>query len=138
MSKFLHQANEFFTACEAGKGWAATSSYCTSGAVFSSEALPDIKTVEDYTNWMKGLIENITPDGRYELHSTTYNETTVTYYATFFGTHTLPGGPVPPSDPPKKCSSDYVYIIEFNDEGKIAKMSKVWNNLNAFKQFGWA
>jgi len=87
---------------------------------------------------MKGLIDNITPDGRYKLHSVTSNDTTVSFFATFYGTHTGAGGPMPPATPPKSCVSDYVYIVEFNAAGKICKMSKVWNNLNAFKQFGWA
>jgi len=66
----------------------------------------------------------------------TSNDTQVSFYATFEGTHTLPGGPVPPTN--KSIKSDYVYIVTFDPQGKITNMSKVWNNLLAFKQFGWS
>jgi len=136
MASFLTSANAFFKACETGKGWAVCSAFATADAAFSSEALPDIKTLQAYTDWMKGLVDGIAPDSRYTLHSVTSNDTQVSFYATFEGTHTLPGGPVPPTN--KSVKSDYVYIVTFDPQGKITNMSKVWNNLLAFKQFGWS
>jgi hypothetical protein len=51
---------------------------------------------------MKGLVNGIMPDAKYELYSQTHNAHTYVFCAKFIGTHTLPGGPVAPSDPPKK------------------------------------
>ena len=44
--------------------------FCTPDATFSAQAEPleDIHTLEQYTDWMKGLL-TILPDGRYELKS---------------------------------------------------------------------
>jgi len=33
-----------------------------------------MKTLKEYTEWMKGLIQNIAPDGKYHLISETSNE----------------------------------------------------------------
>ena len=55
------------------------------------------------------------PDAKYEVISATHSADTYVFCAKFFGTHTLPGGPVPPSDPPKKTACDYAYIIWFNN-----------------------
>lgn len=42
-----------------------------------------------------------------------------------------------PSEPPKKTSCDYVYIVWYDAEGKVTKMRKIWDQLTAFKQLGW-
>jgi hypothetical protein len=70
MSSITETAKAFFAACEAGKGWEACRSYCTSDATFSAQAEPlaEIKTLRDYTEWMKGLLETLT-DGTYDLKS---------------------------------------------------------------------
>jgi hypothetical protein len=59
MSSITETAKSFFAACEAGKGWEACRNYCTSDATFSAQAEPlaEIKTLKDYTEWMKGLLE---------------------------------------------------------------------------------
>ncbi len=99
MSSITETARAFFTACEEGKGWDACSAYCTPQATFSaqSEALADVKTVAQYTEWMKGILTVLT-DGRYELKSfaTDSDRNNVCAYATFIGTH-LAGGPVDPT-----------------------------------------
>jgi predicted ester cyclase len=93
-------AGEFFEACEAGKGWAGCQEYCTTGATFSAQAEPlaDTRTLQQYTDWMKGLLTFI-PDGRYELKSFATDEErkSVCAYGIFSGTHTGPGGPCPPT-----------------------------------------
>lgn len=86
---------------------------------------------------MKGLIDNIAPDGAWKLISCTSNDHQVVYCATFTGTHSKDGGPVKPSDPPKKTTCDYTYIINFNKEGKIDHMIKIWDQLTAFLHWGW-
>ncbi len=61
-------AQQFFEACEAGKGWEACQAYCTPNASFSAQAEPlaGIHTLREYADWMKGLLSCM-PDGRYEL-----------------------------------------------------------------------
>ncbi len=130
-------AEAFFDACETGKGWEACGEYCTPNATFSAQAEPllDVTTLAQYTNWMKGIL-SVLPDGHYELRSfaTDYARNNVAAYAVFHGTHTGQGGPVPPTG--RRLSTDYVYVMQFED-GKIAHMTKVWNAGLALKELGW-
>jgi len=131
-------AKGFFDACETGKGWAGCSAYCHPGAGFSSQAEPlaDVHTVEGYTEWMKGLLV-IVPDGSYVVKSfaTDHERGHVCAYGVFSGTHSGPGGPVPPTG--KRASADYVYAMEFED-GKISHMTKIWNAGWTLRELGWA
>lgn len=63
-------ARQFFEACEAGKGWEAFKAFCTDEASFSAQAEPlaDLRTLQQYADWMKGLMQMM-PDGRYEIRS---------------------------------------------------------------------
>jgi len=135
MAAFLAQANSFFEACETGKGSAVCSQFYVPGATFACNAIPDITTLDGYTDWMKGLFGFI-PNARYVLDATTSNESSVVFVATFYGTHSGEGGPCPPTG--KSMASPYVYWLTFNGDGKITKMVKVWNGPDAFKQVGWA
>jgi predicted ester cyclase len=105
-------AQAFFDACETGKGWEACRAYCTPNATFSAQAEPllDVKTLAQYTDWMKGML-TVLPDGRYEVKSfaTDNARNNVAAYGVFYGTHTGQGGPVPPTG--RKISTDYVYIM---------------------------
>jgi predicted ester cyclase len=131
-------ATEFFEACETGKGWEGCSQYCHSDATFSaqSDALSDVKTLEAYTNWMKGLLLMV-PDGRYEIRAFNVDErgNNATAYAVFRGTHTGEDGPIPPTG--KSVESDYVYVMDF-DGDRIRHMTKIWNDGFAVRQLGWA
>ena len=137
MPSMTETARAFFTACEEGKGWDVCSAYCTPGATFAAQAEPlaDVKTVQDYTEWMKGLLTVLT-DGTYEVKSfaTDTERNNVCAYAVFTGTH-LAGGPCPPTG--KTTKTDYVYVMEFQD-GKIGHMTKIWNPTPALKELGWA
>lgn len=66
----LELARAFFDACETGKGWEVCQQFCTPDATFSAqaEALENVHTLEQYCDWMKGLL-TILPDGHYELKS---------------------------------------------------------------------
>ena len=90
-------ARDFFTACESGKGWEGCRQYCKPDATFSAQAEPlaDVRTLQQYADWMKGLLAFM-PDGRYELKSFATDEArkNVSAYAVFLGTHTGQGGPV--------------------------------------------
>ncbi len=131
-------ARSFFDACETGKGWAGCKAWCHDGATFScqSDALADVKTLEGYTEWTKGLLTPL-PDGRYELKAfaTDPERHSVTAFAVFHGTHKADGGPVPPTG--KSVSTDYVYVMEF-DSGKIRRMTKIWNDAQSLRALGWA
>lgn len=137
MSSIEANAQQFFEACEAGKGWAACKAFCTDGATFSAQAEPlaGVRTLEQYADWMKGLMQML-PDGRYEVRSfaTDAKRNVVTAYAIFSGTHTGAGGPPPTG---KSTRSDYVYSMEF-DGPKIRHMTKIWNAGWAMKELGWA
>lgn len=138
MPSIRETARKFFEACETGKGWAECERYCHSGATFSCQAaaLAEIKTLEAYTEWMKGLLTPV-PDGRYELRSFAADDSgsSVLAYAVFHGTHSGQGGPVPPTG--KKVAADYVYAMDF-DGDRIRHMTKIWNDGWSLKQLGWA
>jgi hypothetical protein len=97
MASITAVANDFFAACETGKGWEVCKTYCTPNATFAAQAEPlaKIKTLAEYADWMKGLMM-IMPDGSYDLKSfaTDTKRNNVAAYAVFSGTHTGPGGHV--------------------------------------------
>ena len=130
-------AEAFFDACETGKGWEVCSAYCTPNATFSAQAEPllDVKTLAQYTEWMKGIMQ-VLPDARYEVKSfaTDSARNNVAAYAIFSGTHSGEGGPVAPTG--RSVSTDYVYVMQFQGD-KIAHLTKIWNAGLALKELGW-
>ena len=131
-------ARAFFDAVDTGQGWETCSAYCHPGATFAgqADALSEINTLADYAEWMKGMM-SVVPDGHYEMKSFAADPErgNVTAYAIFNATHTGEGGPVPPTG--KSASSDYVYVMQFED-GKIRHMTKIWNAGWAMNELGWA
>jgi predicted ester cyclase len=138
MASMKETAEKFFEACETGKGWAGCQQYCHPNATFSAQvgALEGVKTLEGYTDWMKGLFTPC-PDGSYEVRSFAVDEgrKNVAAYGVFRATHTGPGGPVPPTG--KKVEADYVYVMQF-DGDRIKHLTKIWNDAISLKQLGWA
>jgi predicted ester cyclase len=134
----LEVAQAFFAECETGKGWEVCRQFCTPDAGFSaqSEALEDVRTLEQYTDWMKGLL-TILPDGDYEVKSFAADEerNNVIAYGVFSGTHTGDGGPVPPTG--KSAKADYVYVMDFEGD-RIRHMTKIWHSGITLGQLGWA
>ena len=130
-------AMAFYHACESGKGWAGCAEYCHPDASFSAQAgaIAEMKTLEAYCDWMAGVV-TIMPDADYDLKASGADEENgrVTIYGVFTGTHTAEGGPVPPTG--KRTESDYVYVADMSD-GKIAHLTKIWNDGWAFGQLGW-
>ena len=130
-------AQAFFEACETGKGWAGCSVYCKPDASFTAQAEPlaDMTTLQDYVDWMKGLLVFV-PDGRYAVKSfaTDHERNNVCAFGVFSGSHSADGGPMPPTG--KSTNSDYVYVMGF-DDGKISHMTKIWNAGWAMKELGW-
>jgi ketosteroid isomerase-like protein len=137
MPSITETARAFFADCETGKGWEACRAYCTPDATFIAQAEPlaDLKSLQQYTDWMKGLLTVLT-DGGYEVKSfaTDAERNNVCAYGVFTGTH-LAGGPCPPTG--KTTKTDYVYVMQF-DDGKIARMTKIWHSGLALKELGWA
>ena len=137
MSSIKITAEQFFDACETGKGWEGCKSYCHPNATFSAQAaaLNGVNTLEAYSNWMKGMFTPA-PDGKYELRAFAVDEDrrAVMAYAVFRGTHTGEGGPVPPTG--KSVEADYVYVMQF-DGDRIGHMTKIWNDVESLKQLGW-
>jgi predicted ester cyclase len=138
MSSIKETAEQFFEACETGKGWEACQTYCQEGATFSSQtgALAGIETLEGYTDWMKGLFTPV-PDGSYEVRSFAVDDArqNIAVYGVFRGTHTGEGGPVPPTG--KKVEADYVYVMDF-EGGRVRHLTKIWNDGISLTQLGWA
>ncbi len=134
----IDTARAFFEACETGQGWAGCAAHCTPDAGFACQAgaLAEVTTLEAYAEWMKGLLTPI-PDGRYELKGFAEDAErgVVLAFAVFHGTNTGPG----PADPPtgQATASDYVYAIQMAG-GKVAHMTKIWNDGIALQQLGWA
>ena len=97
--------------------------------------LVGVKTLAEYCDWMKGLL-TIMPDGSYKVKSfaTDNQRNNVAAYAVFSGTHTGPSGPCEPTG--KKTTTDYVYVMQFNDD-KISHLTKIWHSGMAFKELGW-
>ncbi len=137
MSSIKESAEQFFDACETGKGWDGCREFCHPDATFSAQAgaLTDVDTVESYAEWMKGLLTPV-PDGRYELRSFAVDEerNNVSAFAVFQGTQTGEGGPVPPTG--NSIAADYVYVMDF-DGDRIRHMTKIWNDGITLQQLGW-
>ncbi|MEM1075270.1 MAG: ester cyclase [Pseudomonadota bacterium] len=131
-------AQGFFEACETGKGWEGCKDFCTADAGFSAQAdaLAEIATLEGYAGWMKDLLVPI-PDGRYELTSFAIDEErgTAVAAAVFHGTYTVAAGDLATTG--NSVAADYVYVMSF-EHGKIAHVTKIWNDLHSLKQLGWA
>lgn len=138
MSSIKDTAQQFFEACDTGKGWDGTKQFCHPEASFSAQAgaLAGIDTLEAYTDWMKGLLTPI-PDGQYEIRSFAVDEerNNVCAYGVFRGTHTGEGGPVPATG--NALEADYVYIMQF-DGDRISHLTKVWNDGISLGQLGWS
>lgn len=138
MSTNLEHAKQFFEACETGRGWEACKTFCHPGATFSAQsgALSGISTLEGYCEWMKNLFTPI-PDGRYDLKFFAADDArnSVAAFATFHGTQTGAGGPVPATG--KTIAADYVYHMVF-EGGRIKHMTKIWNDTISLQQLGWA
>ncbi|MBT8077387.1 MAG: nuclear transport factor 2 family protein [Gammaproteobacteria bacterium] len=138
MSAF-ENAQKFFEACETAKGWAGCSPYVADNASFTaqSEPIADMKTVQEYCDWMAGFATVTAPGSSYDLHASSFDEANrkATFFATYHATHTGDGGPVPPTN--KETHSHYVYVIEMNDDDKVSDMVKIWNAPWAMRELGW-
>ena len=90
-----------------------------------------MKTVADYANWMKDLVEGGMQPGStsYTINNVGYDEKgkSALFFAVFKGTSAQTG---------KSVAADYVYIIGHDEDGKVTKMTKVWNDAWTFAELG--
>jgi hypothetical protein len=135
----FQNATTFFHNCESAKGWEACKDYVADNAKFNaqSEPLAEITAVKDYVDWMTGLGTITMPGCSYEIEAAAYDEenNTALFFATFKGTHSGKGGPVPPTN--KTTYSHYLYSLKMDGDGKIASMTKIWNASWALRELGW-
>ncbi len=84
-------------ACEEGGGWKECKEYCTDDATFSIQAehLDDMQKLQQYTDWMKGLL-TLMSGAHYELRSfaTDDERNNVSADGVFMATHTGEGRPL--------------------------------------------
>jgi hypothetical protein len=137
MSAFDNAARVFH-ACESSEGWEPCRQYVEDGASFEAQAGPlvEVDTVQGYADWMAG-VPSWMPDGHYQLHTSAWDEESraATFFATFRGSHTGEGGPVPPTN--HEMNSHYVFVMLMNDDDRVAKVYKIWNAAWALEQLGW-
>ena len=135
----LENATQFFHNCESGKGWDACASLVEGNGIFESQSEPlaEVNQIKDYADWMAGLCKVTMPDAGFDIHASSYDEAnnTAIFFATFKGTHSGDGGPIPPTQ--KSASSHYVFAVKMNEQGKVEKVTKVWNSSWALRQLGW-
>ena len=135
----FENAKLFFEACETAKGWNECKQYVEADAQFSgqSDVLKDMKTVKEYSEWMKVNGTGVFPGATYTLHASAFDEesSTALFYGTYHAHHTGSAGPVPPTN--KKTNSEYVYAVKMSNAGKVIKMVKVWNSTWALGELGW-
>jgi len=135
----FENAQKFFEACEAPRGWEGCRQYVAENASFEaqSEPIAELSTVQAYCDWMAKFANVTVPDATYDLHTASYDEQTrkAVFFATYHAKHTGEGGPVPPTQ--KETHSHYVYILTMNQEHKVEKMVKVWNAPWAMRELGW-
>lgn len=132
-------AIKFFEACEAPLGWEGCKEYVAENATFEAQCEPcaDIVDVKGYCEWMEAFGTITSPEGAYDLHTSSFDEKTNTavFFATYHAKHTGEGGPVPATN--KETYTHYVYIVRMNNDGKVSHMTKVWNAPWAMKELGW-
>lgn len=132
-------AHKFFEACESPLGWEGCKQYVHEDAPFIAqcEPLAEIDTIQGYCDWMAAFGTITSPEGFYDLHSSSYDEnsSTAVFFASYHAKHTGEGGPVPPTQ--KESKTHYVYILKMSDDSKVSQMTKVWNAPWAMKELGW-
>ena len=139
MSGF-ENATAFFHACEGLQGCEGCRQYVVDSATFDaqSEPLVEVRSVEDYCEWMAGLGKGPLEGCSYDLHASAWDDDSrcAIFFATFNGIHAGAGGPVEPTG--KATRSHYVYVLQMDADDKVAHMTKVWNAPWALAELGWA
>ena len=137
--KSLENATNFFKNCESGKGWEVCNEYVQGNGRFECQAGPfaEVNEIKAYVESMAGLTGTTMPGSSFEIHAAALDESTdtVLVFATFIGTHSGDGGPIPPTG--KTTRSHYVFAMKMDDQDKVESIIKVWNSNWAFSELGW-
>lgn len=132
-------AKKVFECIDTAKAFDTISEYVAEDASFEAQsaATDGIETVKGYTEWAVAFGNETIPGCTYDVHCCAWDDTTKTamYHGTFHGTHTGPGGPVGPTN--KTMHANYAYFAVMDDDNKVSKMTKVWNDGHSMKQLGW-
>jgi hypothetical protein len=128
---------EFFHAILSGEGAHIANKFCIDDATFDCGAFPGYNTVEQYATFMQGITKQICPDSKYKITSICSNEEDVMIMGTLSGTHTGQGGPLTPSDPPRKFTVDFSAVAHFDEFDKISHCHKVFDKYSLWSQLGW-
>ena len=135
----FENAKSFFHNCESCNGWDACKDFVAGDGKFSaqSEPLAELTTIREYVDMWTGMGGITLKGGSYEVNASAFNEDTnvAIFFATYTGSHTGEGGPIPPTS--KTTVSEYVYILTMNDEGKVVRVNKVWNSTWVMRELGW-
>lgn len=116
-----NNAVNFFSDCEAGKGWNATQQYVEGEGTFSAQVtdslpvpkLSEVKTIQGYSEWMVGIVKGFGPKATVTLKARALDPTrhTAIFQAVFAGT------------------TDYVYSLQYDPKTcKITHLTKIWND----------
>lgn len=139
MTTWIDNATKFFHECESAKGWDNCKQYVADDAEFTcqSKGFADVKTIEEYCTQTTEAVDSMFRGGAdYELEEITHNDKgTVSFLGTSTVKHTGPGGPVAPNG--KVASIHFVYFISPDKNGKIARMTKVFDEGQARRQLEW-
>lgn len=108
-------ARDFIQACETSGGWDACRAFCHDPVSFACQA--------------DGLADILI------LEAVDAERSAVVATAVLHGTQTGAGGPVEPTG--RSVASYYAYMIRFEGD-RIAHMPKIWSDVQAQRQLGWA
>ena len=150
-------AKIFFEACELGKGWEICKLYCSPNCEFEAQvnSIPNnIKTLEEYSEYNKGLFLTTFKNLTFELKSWICTKNQVVAYAVFKEISEdsnniieTDGNLLNQEEKKEKIKNiiklntnpilyEYVYVIDGKD-GKICSMTKIEERKWAMKELGW-
>jgi hypothetical protein len=137
MASIRYAAEQFFNACESGKGWEGCAQYCHPDATFSAQAdaLAGVNTLEAYTEWDEAPVHRC----RMALRAAVVRrgrERGATSWRTASSAARIPEMAGRSANREER-GSDYVYVMEF-DGDTILHMTNIWNDGFALRQAGWA
>lgn len=99
-----------------------------------SQSTPDVvvRSLDDMKAFLRTDFATV-PDSEIECPMVVSEEDLVATWCTYEGTQEGPMGPFPPSG--ERLELDFASVLRFED-GKIAEMWVVWDNLTALTQLG--
>eukprot|EP00038_Savillea_parva_P025626 m.48692 g.48692 ORF g.48692 m.48692 type:complete len:173 (+) comp7022_c0_seq1:185-703(+) len=140
-AEYMKAAMAFYDFSETGKGWDKCKDYVVNeDAPFDGQfvgSLSAIKTIKDYVGFTYGCTIAM-PGCTATPWFAGFDEKnrSVNICADFKGHNTQPCEGFPPPTG-KSTVSHYSYTVWFNEDCKIIRMRKLWNDQYAMKELGW-